>query len=58
MNSTLPKGYEIREISGEDFTRLWNDHAPKIFDNNSQIFRAFDFLTEDEKAKSKSLQAF
>lgn len=58
MNQKLPDGYEIRELSGEEFAPLWNEYAPKIFDDNSQIFRVYQFLSDEEKAKAKDLQGF
>jgi len=54
----LPEGYEIREMTGEEFGPLWREHAPKIFDDSSQIFRVFDFLSDTEKTKAKELQGY
>lgn len=55
---TLPNDFEIREISQEEFTPFWNQHAEKIFDDNSQIFRVYDWLSEQEKQKAKELRTF
>lgn len=55
-NILLPSEYEIREMTGDEFGPLWREHAPKIFDDNSQIFRVYDFLSDDEKSKAKQLQ--
>jgi ribosomal protein S18 acetylase RimI-like enzyme len=52
---TLPSGYEIRSLSEEEFKPLWDAHAPKIFDEASQIFRLYRFLSEQEKEKTKTL---
>ena len=58
VRTDVPIGYVIREMSAEEFGPLWKEHAPKIFDNNSQIFRVFDYLSDDEKSKTKDLQSF
>ncbi len=55
--ATLSSGYEIRELSAEEFGPLWREHAPKFFDDKSQIFRLMDALNEEEKGKVKTLQA-
>ena len=54
----LPVGYEIRELSPEEFAPLWKKHASGIFDDNSQIFRHYDFLSDEEKEETKKLQAY
>ena len=38
----LPQGYEIRQMTDDQFDPLWDLHASKIFDENSQIFRPFN----------------
>jgi len=53
---SLCEGYEIRELSDDEFTSYWDAHAEKIFDDDSQIFRVFDFLTDQEKAKARVLR--
>lgn len=53
----LPDGYEIREMGEEEFRPLWEKYAPPLFDDNSQIFRVFQFLSEDEKQKARHLQS-
>lgn len=55
--NVLPDGYEIREMSEEEFRPLWKEHAPTLFDDASQIFRVFQFLSEDEKQKARHLQS-
>lgn len=55
---SLPEGYEIREMSHEEFVPLWEKHASAIFDDNSQIFRVYDWLSEQEKEKTKVLRGF
>ncbi|CAN5455696.1 hypothetical protein BH10BDE1_BH10BDE1_07540 [soil metagenome] len=52
----LPAGYSIRELSKDEFSRLWDDHAAGIFDDNSQIFRSLSVLDDAEKAKLVSLR--
>ena len=52
----LPSGYEIRALSDEEFDPLWNKHVSKIFDENSQIFRLYRFLSAEEKAKVEALR--
>lgn len=54
----LPKGYEIKELSHEEFGPLWDKHASTIFDDNSQIFRVYDWLSDQEKELSKVLRGF
>lgn len=46
--------YEIRELTQEEFLPIWDQHAERIFDDNSQIFRVFDWLDEQEKKKEKA----
>ncbi len=53
----LPTGYEIKQMTTDEFAPLWNEHAPRIFDDNSQIFRFFQHLTEGERAKAQELQS-
>lgn len=53
----LPQGYEIREMTQEEFAPLWKKHAEEIFDNQSQIFRVYEWLSEPEKEKAKELQS-
>lgn len=50
--------YEIREISQDEFLPIWNQHAEKIFDDCSQIFRVFEWLDQQEKEKAKELGKF
>ena len=52
----LTDGYSIREMSHEEFEPLWDKHASDIFDDNSQIFRVFQWLNEEEKIKIKALR--
>lgn len=54
----LSEGYEIRELADDEFMSHWREHAPKIFDDDSQIFRVFEFLSEEEKAKARALREF
>lgn len=53
---TLPDGYEIRELNDDEFMSHWRENAPKIFDDESQIFRVFEFLSDEEKAKNRELR--
>lgn len=48
----LPAGYEIRQLSDEEFKKHWEQQATKIFDQNSQIFRLHSYLNEEEKTKA------
>ncbi len=57
MHQRLPEGYELKILSKEEFNPLWKEHSQKIFDDGAQIFRLFQFLTEDEKKKTRELQA-
>jgi len=52
----LPDDYQIRELSDAEFDPLWRAEAPKIFDENSQIFRVWQWLDEDERAKAALLR--
>ncbi|MEI8025393.1 MAG: GNAT family N-acetyltransferase [Pseudomonadota bacterium] len=52
----LPDGYECVELTSQEFQPLWNHHAPMIFDENSQIFRAHQFLSQEEKSKTDLLR--
>ncbi|MAV90346.1 MAG: hypothetical protein CL676_02930 [Bdellovibrionaceae bacterium] len=53
---SLPSGYEIRQLTDQEFLPLWKDHASRIFDDNSQIFRVYQWLSDTEKEKAKSLR--
>lgn len=54
MPSSLPPGYSIREMDSETFRPLWLLHSKDVF-ANVPIFRAYEFLSEEEKASLKSL---
>jgi hypothetical protein len=54
----LPHGYEIREMTHEEFSPLWDKHAEKIFDDESQVFRLYEWLSDQEKTKAKELREF
>ncbi len=56
-SALLPAGYSIREIAREDFDFIWRDHAPRIFDENSQIFRLMSVFNDEEREKIKTLSA-
>ena len=53
----LPEGYSIREMPTDAFEILWRQHAAKIFDDNSQIFRVMSIFDEAERAKIQTLSA-
>lgn len=55
MSSQLPEGYYFEEMSPEEFHPLWRHHGEKIFDQNSQIFRAAAYFSEEEKTKIHTL---
>ncbi len=52
----LPDGYKCVELTPQEFQPLVNHHAPRIFDDNSQIFRPHQFLSDEEKSKSDLLR--
>ena len=54
-SNNLPPGFELRELANKEFGPLWKAHAPNIFDENSQIFRLYRFLSDGEKAKASVL---
>lgn len=54
---SLPSGYEIREMTGEEFEPLWRMHGTKIFDDNSQMYSPAEHLSQDERSKAKVLSA-
>jgi predicted N-acetyltransferase YhbS len=43
-------------MTAAEFEPLWDKHAPSIFDDNSQVFRVFQFLSEQERSQSKELR--
>jgi ribosomal protein S18 acetylase RimI-like enzyme len=51
----LPPGYEIREMTKEEFQPLWQKHSAPIFHEDGQIFSLWDALSDEEKAKGKQL---
>lgn len=51
----LPEGYYFEELPPEEFGPLWRHHAPKIFDENSQIFRVMEHISDAEKEKIAEL---
>lgn len=53
----LPQGYQIREMTPQEFGPLWNLHAPKIFDDESQVFRLREHLSAEELELQKKLRA-
>jgi GNAT superfamily N-acetyltransferase len=57
MNETkfLPKDYEIRILSQDEFQPLWQAHAPKIFENDSQSFFIRDYFNDVERERAKAL---
>lgn len=54
MQPSLPSGYTIREMDNESFRPLWLKHSKEVF-ANVPVFRAHEFLSEEEKASVKSL---
>ncbi len=52
----FPLGYEIHTLSNKEFNPLWENYAPTIFDNKSQIFRLYKYLSNDEKDKVSTLK--
>lgn len=56
IEASLSTNYEIRELTHEEFMPHWEEHASRIFDEESQIFRVFEFLSEEEKSKTRDLR--
>jgi ribosomal protein S18 acetylase RimI-like enzyme len=55
MKSKLPKGYVIKEVPTEDFGKLWEKSAPKIFSDNLDYYGTDLIDTKTEKRKFKEL---
>jgi ribosomal protein S18 acetylase RimI-like enzyme len=53
----LPEGYEIRELPQEEFSALWQKHAPAIFDDGSHLLRLDGILSGQDQARSSELGA-
>ncbi|GAB4011270.1 MAG: hypothetical protein Fur0010_05320 [Bdellovibrio sp.] len=53
----LDQQYEIREMSKEEFTPLFESHSKIIFDDEGEIFRFRMHLNEVEAAKARELQS-
>jgi GNAT superfamily N-acetyltransferase len=53
----LPAGYEIREMENAEFEPLWQKSAELVF-ADSQFFRFFYFISEEEKSKYRDLAKF
>lgn len=56
MNQSLPENYSIKKMSRKEFFPLWKEHASRIFDDHSQIFRVFESLTNQDKEKESELR--
>lgn len=52
----LPENYEIRELETEPFREIWEPACREVFDDQQQIFRLPQYLTDEEKTKSKALR--
>jgi hypothetical protein len=46
MDSSLPEGYEIRELETDAFGRLWRGPAKLFFDEVTPLFRGREFLND------------
>jgi ribosomal protein S18 acetylase RimI-like enzyme len=55
MKSKLPKGYVIKEVPTEDFGKLWEKPATKIFSDNLDYYGTDLIDTETERRKFKEL---
>jgi hypothetical protein len=55
--STLPEGYEIRQLSREDFTPLWQLHSKSFFEDQYLMVQMSDFSSQEEKDASARLKA-
>lgn len=51
----LPDGYEIRELSHEEFDPLWQYHGQKIFLDQSPILRLTEVYDADELLLAREL---
>ena len=50
LRSSLSKSnYEIRELTAEEFRPLFQEYAPRIFDDNELILRPFQVMSDEEK---------
>lgn len=47
----VPDGYQIKEMSQEEFNPLWQHHGHQIFDENSQMFSFRSHLSTKETEK-------
>lgn len=48
--------YEIKEIPSDIFDKLWLTHSRKFFEEESQIFRLRNHLSEQDKENSERLK--
>lgn len=53
----LPAGYEIRELSADEFQPLWVANSPRVFDDHSPIAHWRNVLSEAERERMKALAA-
>ncbi len=53
---SLSNGFELRELSEEEFTPIFEKYAPLYFSNIHQTFMLRDILNEVEKEKLKRLK--
>ena len=49
--------YTIRALSDDEFQELWMKHSAKFFDDESQIFRLRNALTDEDLAKWDTLKS-
>jgi len=53
----LPEGYEIREMTGEEFGPLWEKYAKALFDDAQLMYRPIDSYSAEEKGKIPALRS-
>jgi len=56
-NWQIDDSYSIRSMTEEEFDPLFQKYTKEFFDDDTQVFRLRDALTEDERARLKKLSA-
>lgn len=52
----LPTGYTIKQVENEEFKKLWGQHGPRIFRDNSLMYANSDVYTKKELLQQKKLR--
>ena len=55
IETNLPAGYGIRTMTPEEFDPLFRHHTQRVFDDETQVFRMRETLTETEREKLQGL---